>query len=84
MGSHAFIFGLHENDYRVATFGDGRAAFYFATAVGVVAPSGFQCVAEILVGSACQVLVVHFLADGKPTNGVGLALCYSCQYQLHN
>lgn len=35
------------DDYGVATFGDGRAAFYLVGTIGVVAPSGFEGVAEI-------------------------------------
>ena len=35
------------DDYGVAAFGDGRAAFYLVGTVGVVAPSGFKCVADL-------------------------------------
>ena len=35
------------DDYGVAAFWDGRTAFYLVGTVGVVAPSWFQCVAEI-------------------------------------
>ena len=47
------------DDYGVATFGDGRAAFYLVGTVGVVAPSGFEGVAEILVLRSFQILVIY-------------------------
>ena len=34
-------------NHGVAPFGDGRSAFYLMTAMGIISPSGFQCVAEI-------------------------------------
>ena len=40
------------DDYGITTFGDGRAAFYLVGTVGIVAPSGFKGVAEILVFSS--------------------------------
>ena len=39
--------------YGVATFGYGRAAFYLVGPVGIVAPSWFEGVAEILLGCTC-------------------------------
>ena len=65
------------DDYCITAFWDGRAAFYLLGTVGVVAPSWFQCVAEILVLRSCQILVINPSLNVEPTDGVGLALCYT-------
>ena len=65
------------DDYSIATFGDGRATFYLVGTVGVVAPSGFEGVAEILVLCSCQILVIYAPLNIEVTDGVGLALCYT-------
>ena len=70
-------FRTPRDHYGVATFGDGRAAFHLVGPVGIVAPSGFEGVTEILVFCSGQVFVHHLLADVKPTNRVGLAFCYT-------
>ena len=44
--------GREGDDYRVAAFGNGRAAFHLVGTVLVVAPSGFEGVAEIPLGCA--------------------------------
>ena len=60
------------DDYGVAAFRDGRAALYLVGTVGVVAPSGFEGVAEILVLRACQILVIYAPLNVEPTYRVGL------------
>ena len=65
------------DDYGIAAFWDGRAAFYLVGTIGVVAPSGFKCVAEILVLRACQILVIYAPLNVEPTYRVGLAFCYT-------
>ena len=65
------------DDYGIATFGDGRATFYLVGTVGIVAPSGFKGVAEILVFRSGLVFVHHLLTDVEVTYCVGLALCYT-------
>ena len=65
------------DDYCIATFRDGRAAFYLVGTVGVVAPSGFEGVAEILVLCSCQILVIYAPLNVEPTYRVGLAFCYT-------
>jgi len=72
------------DDYGVAPFGDGRAAFYLICTVGIVAPSGFEGVAEILILRSCQILVIYAPLNVEPTYRVGLAFCYTFQYQFHN
>ena len=69
--------------YSVSAFGDGRAAFHLVGTVGIVAPSGFQCVAEIIIGYACQILVIYTSPNIQPTYRVGLAFCDTFQYQFH-
>ena len=44
--------GREGDHHRVTTFGDGRAAFHLVGTVLVVAPGGFQRVAEIPLGCA--------------------------------
>ena len=68
------------DDHGIAAFGDGRAAFHLVGPVLVVAPCGFQRVAEITVFVAGQVFVHHLLADVQTSYRVGLALCNAFQY----
>ena len=63
--------------YGVATFGYGRAAFYLVCPVGIVAPSGFEGVTEILVFCSGQILVIYASLNVEPTYRVGLTFCYS-------
>ena len=63
--------------YGVAAFWDGRSAFYFVSTVGIVAPSGFEGVAEICVCLAWAILIHHLLTDVEVTYRVGLAFCYT-------
>ena len=65
------------DDYGIAAFGDGRAAFYLVGTVGIVAPSGFEGVAEICVCLAWAILIHHLLTDVEVTYRVGLAFCYT-------
>ena len=46
-GKPLFELRTPRDHYGVATFRDGRAAFHLVGTILVVAPSGFQCVAEI-------------------------------------
>ena len=63
--------------YGVAAFWDGRSAFYFVSTVGIVAPSGFKRVAEILVLRTCQILIIYAPLNVEVTYRVGLAFCYT-------
>ena len=76
-GKPLFELRTPADDYGVTAFGDGRAAFYLIGPVGIVAPSGFEGVAEVLVFCSGQILVHHLLTDVEVTYRVGLALCYT-------
>ena len=65
------------NHHSIAAFGDGRAAFHLVASVRIVAPSGFEGVTEILALGSCQILVIYAPLNVEPTDGVGLALCYT-------
>ena len=71
------------DDDSIAAFGYGRTAFHLVCTVGVVAPSGFQRVAEILDLRSGQILVIYAPLYVEPTYRVGLAFCYTFQYQFH-
>ena len=76
-GKPLLEFQTPADDYGIATFGDGRAAFYLVGPMGIVAPSGFEGVTEILVLCSGQIFVHHLLADVEVTYRVGLAFCYT-------
>ena len=62
-GKPLLKFWREGDNYCVAAFGNGRAAFYLVSPVLIVAPSGFKRVAEILVFRPCQILVVYTSLD---------------------
>ena len=62
-GKPLLKFWREGDNYCVAAFWDGRAAFHLVGTVGIVAPSGFEGVAEILVLRSCQILVVYTSLD---------------------
>ena len=62
-GKPLLKFWREGDNYCVAAFGNGRAAFYLVSPVLIVAPSGFKRVAEILVFRSCQILVVYTSLD---------------------
>ena len=63
------------DDYGITAFRNRRAAFHLVGTVGIVAPGGFEGVAEILVFRSGQVFVYYLAANIEPTNGVGQ--CYN-------
>ena len=76
-GKPLFELRTPRDHHSIAAFRNRRATFHFIRPVLVVAPSGFEGVAEILVLCSCQILVIYAPLNVEPTYCVGLAFCYT-------